>query len=1032
MTTNKYLKIYNDFFLENDNEIDNENKINLNIIMYCFKFFDNNYNDNNTKEGIINLLDSEYVIFPTNKFFNFYRYKLLKYFKKTKIVCLNYYSKHLILRKLNEINKVIKSKEKKYLKFKLNILKLLKINNLKEVYFLENQIEPDTLYKKIKFGSEEIFMNFNTYAYKKIEYKLKTLCQLVEKLGATEIDIRYTREKIDENNIEANIDGMYTEIGIKIKNTNNKKSDFIINKKFNELNQINNINLNIYELEKIIEKETEFYISKEDFKTDIDIKFLVNSRCINLVEKYNTKIVFEYTNKFERQLITKASKFGIFMDFTFNKEDKEELYIEINFLDPFKYLDCINGYNISPYSSGFNHLSKLIKTIENINFFSKEKKNNDIFNENTIYLNNTVVNDQIVSVINCNKKDKELYIMINYFLEAHMKLYNEKKNLLDVNIGYNKNINLVEVFENIINNNFTSEELYLLFYNYFKNNLSYKIFEKFRNILIKPIYNFFEFTVKSNYFNLKINNKYKYNFYQNIINNYDLKKINRTLKINYNENDDKLDDCDECYKLKEIEKLVFISYQYHNILNYKLKICEILNDILEKIKINLIKTCDNIYNIILEESKDWKFIFETIHEIKNNNINSNKINKLYKKYNINYLNNIKSIISSISPIKNKKRNSENFQDKKFFFEYCKEDYDRQYNQNIHYNKSNYDINKIQKLIINYMNKSLLDILNQIKLEISSNNLNLPLNNLNININNYIPKYSYLIDIKNKSNSKIIYEPKLFLSFNKNNLYFDIEELILQILCFSMNIFDENNNKNQSNITLNFNLLASEIKNTFEKFFYQEHGFFDKKKYNNNSIKTNLIQLYNNIKLSNIDEKVILVFNLLFEENYMDFTKLNTYDSVFDSMYLFISDIIKNYENYNKLKDVANIKYIMRNFSKNKLILTYKIHKIFFTYEDFSKYFYDNYSVNAINNYSFNKHLNKFKILLNKINLITFEKIKYAFINDDFSNINYYSSIDTYENEIENVSNKIYLQFNGTPYIMNFINNIIKESHDNKL
>ena len=47
----------------------------------------------------------------------------------------------------------------------------------------------------------------------------------------------------------------------------------MMTRKFYENNQINNINLNIYNLEKIIDKEIIFYISKEQFESDIDIKF---------------------------------------------------------------------------------------------------------------------------------------------------------------------------------------------------------------------------------------------------------------------------------------------------------------------------------------------------------------------------------------------------------------------------------------------------------------------------------------------------------------------------------------------------------------------------------------------------------------------------------------------------------------------------------------------------------------------------------------------------------------------------------------
>jgi hypothetical protein len=314
-------------------------------------------------------------------------------------------------------------------------------------------------------------------------------------------------------------------------------------------------------------------------------------------------------NKFERQLAIKANKFGLNLNFSFNEDAKEELYINVNFLDPFKYLDCINGYNISPYSSGYNHLSKLIKKIELL----YHKKNIQLLDDENKSCEN------IISTINCNKEESELYLMVNYFLESQLKLFNEKKNLLD--LIYNTNINLIKAYNHIINTNFTSEQIQSLFYYFFRDNLSYKSFEKFRNILIKPLNNIFEFFVKSNYFNVKIINKNKYNFYDNILNSY-----NKIESIN---DDNKLD---ECSKLINIEKIVFISYQYHNILDYRLKIMDMLEEGLEKIKIKLIKTCDILKNIIYKESEEWEYIFKTMEKIRYGK--KSKIYKLKKKFNI--------------------------------------------------------------------------------------------------------------------------------------------------------------------------------------------------------------------------------------------------------------------------------------------------------------------------------------------------------------------------------------------------------------
>lgn len=1056
MSRNKYLEIYEDIFPGNGDN--NELKINKSYDLKWLTFgaYDHTPDINFTKESIINLIDAEYVIFPTNKFYHYSPFgNGFAYFKKTKIVCINYYLRYILMQKLNVINELIKSENKKYSKIKSNMIKLLKKENLKPVYFLENEILPNTLYRKIKFGQEEVFMSLNIYAYKRIEYKLKTLCQLVEKMGATKIEIRYTSN--DELKINMGMGmgliGLNNNIEGTVSNETLTKREFCTIQIFNEINQINNINLNIYDLEKIIEKENEFYISKEQFDSDIDIKFLLNARCVNLVENYNTKLVFEYMNKFERQLKIKAEKFGLNLNFTFEENAKEELYIDVNFLDPFKYLDCINGYNISPYSSGLNHLSKLIKKIEYLYHKKRiEKHKKDDTDLNSINSEDTKSSENIISTVNCNKAEKELYLMINYFLEAHLKLFNEKKKLLD--IIYNTNINLTKAYNHIINTNFTSEQIQSLFYYFFRDNLTYKSFEKFRNILIKPLNNIFEFFVKSNYFNLKINNKNKYNFYDNILNSHKKKEIQlsdqQSVETDSVNNDNKLD---ECLKLINIDKMVFISYQYHNILDYRLKIMDMLDEALEKIRIKLIKTCNILKNIIYKESEEWEYIFRAMQKI--NNGRKNKINKLKKKFNIEYgdLYNTSSSCIKIS-FEPEPKGIE----LRKYYEKCKEDYDKtqQLEEPLNdilctFNKCNknlVDYNKkdIQELIKNYMSTSLLDISNLIKSKI--------IKNLSIDISELIPdKKKFLNQYleleqhtqninesslkKQKSVNKIYFEPKLYISPNRiNKNVFDTDDFILQMLCFLMEShyedddidkkysLKENFNKIQSEIKYNFELISSEIKKTFDKFFYKENGFFSKDEYDNATLKNELINLYTNNKVSDIDEKVILVFSLLFESDYLNFSKISSSQSVFNNMYNLLCDIMKNYENHKSIPEAIDLKYIKENFSLSKLILTYQRYKIFFTYEDFANYFYTSYTDEMINDYNYQD------ITLDKTSYITFNKIYNTFKSTELNN-NEKLKLETTDKHAYFALSDIYKFIGHNPRMHNYINKIL-DNHKNNI
>jgi hypothetical protein len=102
---------------------------------------------------------------------------------------------------------------------------------------------------------------------------------------------------------------------------------------FNEENQKNNINLNYNELENIISKENEFFIDKSQFLADIDIKFLLQSRCANLIEEYENTLYFEYANKFEKELFAKAMSFGFKLNFAVDILTTQELKIRIDYFD---------------------------------------------------------------------------------------------------------------------------------------------------------------------------------------------------------------------------------------------------------------------------------------------------------------------------------------------------------------------------------------------------------------------------------------------------------------------------------------------------------------------------------------------------------------------------------------------------------------------------------------------------------------------------------------------------------------------------
>ena len=123
-------------------------------------------------KNIQRLLQSEYVIFLTYtfvkyKYLRFCRNNLLSYFKKYNVVYLHYYDKQEILNRIDIFNNDIKLKTDDE---KEELAKENQIKKIKMIYFLEHVIEPNTLYKKISFAQEELFMSFDNYLIKKMEY----------------------------------------------------------------------------------------------------------------------------------------------------------------------------------------------------------------------------------------------------------------------------------------------------------------------------------------------------------------------------------------------------------------------------------------------------------------------------------------------------------------------------------------------------------------------------------------------------------------------------------------------------------------------------------------------------------------------------------------------------------------------------------------------------------------------------------------------------------------------------------------------
>ena len=490
-------------------------------------------------KNIQRLLQSEYVIFLTYKFVK-YKYlrffcsnNLLKYFNKYNVVYLHYYDKQEILNRIDIFNNDIKLKTDDE---KEKLAKENQIKKIKMIYFLEHVIEPNTLYKKISFAQEELFMSFDNYLIKKMEYKLRTFCQIAEKLGAEEIKIKYDSSQDNKStiNVDFSIPGGGSIGGSSSEqHTQNNKVDLM----FKYSNYQHNLNLNKYYIIELVENENDFFISKEEFHSDIDLKFLIDARCLNLIELYNTKIIINRTNQLEKKLFLKAQSYGLSLGSLTTTNDSVSLNISIKFIDIYKKPDCINGANVFVYRQGFWHLINIIKqeTLNINNDYNYEKNN---------------INNIEKEKHEKERKEKEIkiYGKLNNYLEA--QLIGLEKKQYNIESTYNKDQNLIKTYNDIIKLNFISQDLInQLFYNFFNTNLVYNHYKLFRDIVIGCYKNIKHIIFKDEYDN--------------------------------------------------INKLCFISIQYHKILHCNLKIYNKITDYTTR-----------IYNKIIDDTNDFHFILK--------------------------------------------------------------------------------------------------------------------------------------------------------------------------------------------------------------------------------------------------------------------------------------------------------------------------------------------------------------------------------------------------------------------------------------
>jgi hypothetical protein len=704
----------------------------------------------------------------------------------------------------------------------MNFINKYNIDNKKKIFFYENNIDSDVLYKKIKFSSQEIFVPINIYSIKKMDFRIKTLCQIAELLGAESIDITFKKFDKKYSKIGINLDGFSNGINGESISTNEEKDDFNIKLAYSKNNQKYSMNLNKYNLYLTVNEEKNLFIKKEDFYSDIDLQFLIESRCNNFINDYITSLSINRFNNFESNILLKANNFGIKFDLSSLKNETIVTDIKIKFLNIYDNYKYISGNNLTPSRNSFNLLYGFIKEeIENI----KNKKISE--NSDIILLYSKIIN----------------YYRV-YFKYANYDFFSISKTN-DISFDYN----IYQKFIKIVIQHFNKNEANLLFYKLFHNlNDGYFKFKEVRNKIL--------FGIKSHN-DINIDNKEE----DNLINKLDflcyyyndIEKVNNFMIDNITTYYSKfMYDFIKVYFELDYYKNFFTNDKMFFIYNESLSFL-INNNLFYYSNINNIDDLNNIDLVIPHDYLIKNFIenFKNMYDFFYNN---QKINDLFT-YN-DLIKFEKELIFTISFNFDKKvmfhNNIEDFisKCKSLHNEYCK------YIKNLNSHQKIYDIIKIKynKLYKNINNFNKNDFEKNIK-----KSFNKLFNHYNLfNIESYENKINknFLYDIFNKEgiiinsikdekiiifnfeNSKIILQNKEGIIIDNNiSIILDNSLILLNLVSSSYEIL----NSNSQIESIKFEEISNDDDNYLYSFddrlFYILENIF-KKKYSN--IEDNII------------------------------------------------------------------------------------------------------------------------------------------------------------------------------------------------
>ncbi len=233
----------------------------------------------------------------------------------------------------------------------------------KEYYFYENSFLPNILYKKIQLSRIAQFISLEHYAYKRSEYMLRSFSQIAEELGAIQIRISHHYIQDDEKISKL---GVINKSYIRRIGRKREKNELSFDFTYCDHNYIN---LNEFLLKNKILNENKFLLSKEDFDSNVELKYLISARCKNFIEKYYTQFKSSTLNHKELSIFFTLKEFDINLDHFNIISEQIETTLQIDFLNVLEHTSLIDGGNIFPLKEGYMYLKQMILEEKNYSIY---------------------------------------------------------------------------------------------------------------------------------------------------------------------------------------------------------------------------------------------------------------------------------------------------------------------------------------------------------------------------------------------------------------------------------------------------------------------------------------------------------------------------------------------------------------------------------------------------------------------------------------------------------------------------------------